>query len=169
MSPLDLKCSRTPCKPHLRLLSAALPAPTSICSPRQHSNPHLSPHFLPSLAQAPHSSTASLPSSLGCPFCAPPGPGPNHCPSAGWLTPSGIRKHHHKPVSFICVLLPRTGLQKHIRLSPSCHHLSGFPGVRGRQRRLAEAELNTYQTTRSRWSAVTWPGGTRDLPFLWDL
>ena len=81
----------------------------------------------------------------------------------------GHQKHHHKPVSFICVLLPRTGLQKHIRLSPSCHHLSGFPGVRGRQRRLAEAELNTYQTTRSRWSAVTWPGGTRDLPFLWDL
>lgn len=72
MSPLDLKCSRTPYKPHLRLLLAALPAPTSICSPRQHSNPHLSPHSLPSPAEAPHSSTASLPSSLGCLFWAPP-------------------------------------------------------------------------------------------------
>lgn len=169
MSLLDLKCSRTPCKPHLRLLLAALPAPTSIFSPRQHSNPHLSPHFLPSLAQAPHFSTASLPSSRGCPFCAPLRTWPSSL-SLSWMAHSqGIRKHHHKPVSFICVLLPRTGLQKHIRLSPSCHHLSGFPGVRGRQRRLAEAELNTYQTTRSRWSSVTWPGGTRDLLFLWDL
>ena len=170
MSPLDLQCSRTPCKPRLRLLLAALPAPTSICSPdstatapptplpsppgRSSSllscfSPQLS--WLPLLCSPQDLALISVPQLDGSLPVASGSITTNQCPSSVSSCPEQVFKNTSDSFLSPFIWLPRGR------------------GGGGEQRRLAEVELNTYQTTRGRWSAVTWLGGKRDLPFLWDL
>ena len=169
MSPLDLQCSRTPCKPRLRLLLAALPAPTSICSPD--STAIAPPAPLPSPPGRSSSLLSCCSPQLSWPplLCSPQdlalitvpqldGSLPvasgsittNQCPSSVSSCPEQVFKNTSDSHFLVTIYLASQG--------------SG-----GQQRRLAEVELNTSQTTRGRWSAVTWPGGTRDLPLFWDL
>lgn len=170
MSPLDLQCSRTPCKPRLRLLLAARLAPTSICSPRQHSHHPARPAPFPTWQKLLTPQLLLSPVLLAAPSVLPPrtwalitipqldGSLPmasgsittNQCPSTVFSCPEQVFKNTSDSHLLVTIYLASQG--------------SG-----GRHRRLAEVELNTYQTTMGRWSAVTWPGGTRDLPLLWDL